>query len=112
MTKEELLQVINNKDRYFNWVRKWGILLIPKSRVWYYLNNGFSLIEAKVEKKKNIVEPKNSKTKKEETKVDKNADIEWYKIQLLAEKIVEEKDLEWKSDEEILQLAKDNWLVD
>lgn len=52
---EKLVKVINNKDRYFNWARKGGILEVAANRVAYYLQNWFSLLE-KIEEKKNIVQ--------------------------------------------------------
>lgn len=64
----KLIKVINNKDRYFNWVRKWQIAQIDETRLNYYLQNGFSLVR-EIEEKQNIVEDEKLLSKEEYQKI-------------------------------------------
>lgn len=41
------VKVINNKDRYFNWARKWQVIEIDSIKLDYYKKHWFSLIEEK-----------------------------------------------------------------
>lgn len=139
------VKVINNKDRYFNWARKWQVIQVDENRVAYYLQHGFSLVK-EVQEKKNIVNPQEPvRTKAElykildhywveyttkmkvaeleqlvveaeaevQTEQDSNeqTDIESIKEQLVDEAIVDQSELKWKTNAEIMQIAKDNWLI-
>lgn len=136
-----MVRVINNKNRIYNWAKKWQIIDIDASKLDDYIQAWFSVVKEKIEKK-NIVEPKNQRTWKECKDILDHAGIEYYKklkvadlnklvdqlesdktntsenddninySELLVEQwILDESELEWKSDKELKQLAIDNWLI-
>lgn len=51
----EKVRVINNRDRYFNWAKRWQILEIEKNMLSYYENAWFSLV-SEIIPKNGIVE--------------------------------------------------------
>lgn len=137
------IKVINNQNRYYNWVRQGWILEIEKELLDDYVLHWFSLIEEYIEKK-NIVVKQPTRTRKElieildhnwitydskakvieleelviefekqteTTKKDDITDIEALKNKLVYEAILTTDELIWKADAEILQIAKDNWLI-
>ena len=60
-----MVKVKNLKDRYYNWARKWDILIIDDSKLQDYLNAWFELVEEK-ETPENPENPKSKgKGKKE-----------------------------------------------
>lgn len=141
MSKKKI-QIINNRDRYYNGARKGGILTITETELEKYKRLGFALVT----NKKNIVatpqdkvpgpsrdemkeilnhawiqfagNASNAKLKKlVDNLQDKDthqdlSDIDTIKEKLFKDKIVTEAELEGKKDEEILQIAKDNWLTE
>ena len=136
-----MVRVINNKNRIYNWAKKWQIIDIDNSKLDDYIQAWFSVVKEKIEKK-NIVEPKNQRTWKECKDILDHAGIEYdkklkvadlnklvdqlesdkintnenddninYSELLIDEWILDESELEWKSDKELKQLAIDNWLI-
>lgn len=136
-----MVRVINNKNRIYNWAKKWQIIDIDDSKLDDYIQAWFSVVKEKIEKK-NIVEPKNQRTWKECKDILDHAGIEYdkklkvadlnklvdqlesdktntsenddninYSELLVDEWILDESELEWKSDKELKQLAIDNWLI-
>ncbi len=136
-----MVRVINNKNRIYNWAKKWQIIDIDDSKLDDYIRVWFSVVKEKIEKK-NIVEPKNQRTWKECKDILDHAGIEYdkklkvadlnklvdqlesdktntsenddninYSELLIDEWILDESELEWKSDKELKQLAIDNWLI-
>mgnify|MGYP006981762237 FL=1 len=136
-----MVRVINNKNRIYNWAKKWQIIVIDDSKLDDYIQAWFSVVKEKIEKK-NIVEPKNQRTWKECKDILDHAGIEYdkklkvadlnklvdqlesdktntsenddninYSELLVDEWILDESELEWKSDKELKQLAIDNWLI-
>lgn len=136
-----MVRVINNKNRIYNWAKKWQIIDIDDSKLDDYIRAWFSVVKEKIEKK-NIVEPKNQRTWKECKDILDHAGIEYdkklkvadlnklvdqlesdktntsenddninYSELLVEEWILDESELEWKSDKELKQLAIDNWLI-
>ncbi len=136
-----MVRVINNKNRIYNWAKKWQIIDIDDSKLEDYIQAWFSVVKEKIEKK-NIVEPKNQRTWKEckdildhagveydkklkvadlnklvdqlesdKTNTSENNDNINYSELLVDEWILDESELEWKSDKELKQLAIDNWLI-
>lgn len=141
----DTVRVINNRDRYYNGVRKGGILEVSKDETDKYLKVGFALLENSVSEsvvvKENIVKgptkkelgeildhagvdynPKakleelqalvDSIPKKDADNTGNTIDITALKTQLIEEKIVALEDIEGKTDEEILAIAKENHLTD
>lgn len=136
-----MVRVINNKNRIYNWAKKWQIVDISEEKLDDYIRAWFSVVKEKIEKK-NIVEPQNLKTAKECKDILDHAGVEYdkklkvaelnklvneleskktnedetndnvnYWELLVDEWILEESELEWKSDKELKQLAIDNWLI-
>lgn len=136
-----MVRVINNKNRIYNWAKKWQILEVDKSKLDDYLQAWFSVVKEKIEKK-NIVKNENQRTWKEckeildhawveydkklrvaelnklvdelesgkttdNTKVD---DTNYWEL-LVKEWILDESEVEWKTDEELKWIATDNWLI-
>ena len=137
-----MLRVINNRNRIYNWAKKWQILEIDESKLEDYIQAWFSVVKEKIEKKNIVLEPQNLKTAKEckdildhagiiydkklkvaelnklvDSLQSKNTSDEETKDninywELLADEwILEESEIEWKSDKELKQLAIDNWLI-
>ena len=139
------IKVINNQNRYYNWVRQGWILEIEKEMLDDYVLHGFSLVEEYIEKK-NIVVKQPTRTKKELVEIldhnwivydskakvieleelviefenkpktdgdnsDDMTDIETIKAKLVSEAIITAEELVWKADNEIMQIATDNWLI-
>ena len=136
-----MVRVINNKNRIYNWAKKWQILDVDKSKLDDYLQAWFSVVKEKIEKK-NIVKNENQRTWKECKEILDHAWVEYdkklkvaelnklvdeleagkitdntdsdttnYWELLVNEWILEESELEWKTDEELKNLATDNWLI-
>ncbi len=136
-----MVRVINNKNRIYNWAKKWQILDIDKSKLDDYLQAWFSVVKEKIEKK-NIVKNDNQRTWKECREILDHAWVEYdkklkvaelnklvdelesgkitdntdsdttnYWELLVNEWILDESELEWKTDEELKNLATDNWLI-
>lgn len=136
-----MVRVINNKNRIYNWAKKWQVLEVDKSKLDDYLQAWFSVVKEKIEKK-NIVKNENQRTWKEckeildhawveydkklrvaelnklvdelesgkttdNTKVD---DTNYWEL-LVKEWILDESEVEWKTDEELKWIATDNWLI-
>lgn len=98
----EKVRVINNRDRYFNWAKRWQILEIEKNMLSYYENAWFSLVYEVI--------PKNGIVNKKETEEDNRTveelkailDHHWveYKAKAKKTELLElVKDLEKKSDD-------------
>lgn len=137
-----MLRVINNRNRIYNWAKKWQILEIDESKLEDYIQAWFSVVKEKIEKKNIVLEPQNLKTAKEckdildhagiiydkklkvaelnklvDSLQSKNTsdeetkdNINYWEL-LVDEWILEESEIEWKSDKELKQLAIDNWLI-
>ena len=101
-----MVKVINNRNRLYNWVRKWGVLDIKKEEIEDYKRAGFSVLE-KVFKKKNIAVQENQKTGRECKQTLDHAWVEYDKRLRVADlnKLVRE--LESKK-EETKDNSKDN----
>lgn len=137
-----MVKVINNRNRIYNWAKKWQILEVEESKLDDYIRAWFSVVKEKIEKKNIVLEPQNLKTAKECKDILDHAGIEYdkklkvaelnklvdelgknnnqvtedddnidYKTLLVDEWILDESELEWKSDKELKQLAIDNWLI-
>lgn len=137
-----MVRVINNRNRIYNWAKKWQILEVDESKLDDYIRAWFSVVKEKIEKKNIVLEPQNLKTAKECKDILDHAGIEYdkklkvaelnrlvdgleskktsdnepkdninYWELLVDEWILEESELEWKSDKELKQLASDNWLI-
>jgi len=136
-----MVRVINNKNRIYNWAKKWQILEVDKSKLDDYLQAWFSVVKEKIEKK-NIVKNESQRTWKEckeildhawveydkklrvaelnklvdeleseKTTDDTNSDDINYWELLVTEWILDESEIEWKTEEELKNLATDNWLI-
>ena len=136
-----MVRVINNKNRIYNWAKKWQVLEVDKSKLDDYLQAWFSVVKEKIEKK-NIIKNENQRTWKECKEILDHAWVEYdkklkvaelnklvdeleagkitdntdsdttnYWELLVNEWILEESELEWKTDEELKNLATDNWLI-
>ncbi len=136
-----MVRVINNKNRIYNWAKKGQILDVDKSKLDDYLQAWFSIVKEKIEKKnivKNenqrtwkeckeildhawveydkklrVAELNKLVDKLEAGKIIDNSDTDKtnYWELLVNEWILEESELEWKTDEELKGLATDNWLI-
>lgn len=137
-----MVRVINNRNRIYNWAKKWQILEVDESKLDDYIRAWFSVVKEKIEKKNIVLEPQTLKTAKECKDILDHAGIEYDKKlkvaelnklvdkiesektnedetkdnvnywELLVEQwILDESELEWKSDKELKQLAIDNWLI-
>lgn len=137
-----MVRVINNRNRIYNWAKKWQTLEVDESKLDDYIRAWFSVVKEKIEKKNIVLEPQNLKTAKEckdildhagidydkklkvaelnklvdeldskKTNEDETNDNVNYWELLVDEWILEESELEWKSDKELKQLAIDNWLI-
>jgi len=137
-----MVRVINNRDRIYNWAKKWQILDIDKSKLDDYIQAWFSEVKEKIEKKNIVKNDKNLRTVKECKEILDHAWIEYdkklkvaelnklvdelekenksndedntdidYKELLVSEWILDESELEWKTDKDLEQLATDNWLI-
>ncbi len=137
-----MVRVINNRNRIYNWAKKWQILEVDESKLDDYIRAWFSVVKEKIEKKNIVLEPQNLKTAKECKDILDHAGIEYdkklkvaelnklddnsesektnedetkdnvnYWELLVDEWILDESELEWKSDKELKQLAIDNWLI-
>lgn len=137
-----MVRVINNRNRIYNWAKKWQILEVDESKLDDYIRAWFSVVKEKIEKKNIVLEPQNLKTAKECKDILDHAGIEYdkklkvaelnklvdklesektnedetkdnvnYWELLVNEWILDESELEWKSDKELKQLAIDNWLI-
>ncbi len=137
-----MIRVINNRNRIYNWAKKWQILEVDESKLDDYIRAWFSVVKEKIEKKNIVLEPQNLKTAKECKDILDHARIEYdkklkvaelnklvdsleskktiddetkdninYWELLIDEWILEESELEWKSEKELKQLAIDNWLI-
>jgi len=137
-----MVRVINNRNRIYNWAKKWQILEVDESKLDDYIRAWFSVVKEKIEKKNIVLEPQNLKTAKECKDILDHAGIEYdkklkvaelnklvdsleskktiddetkdninYWELLIDEWILEESELEWKSEKELKQLAIDNWLI-
>ena len=136
-----MVRVINNKNRIYNWAKKWQVLEVDKSKLDDYLQAWFSVVKEKIEKK-NIIKNENQRTWKECKEILDHAWVEYdkklrvaelnkivdelesektsdstdsdnidYKELLINEWILEESEVEWKTDEELKGIATDNWLI-
>jgi len=136
-----MVRVINNKNRIYNWAKKWQILEVDKSKLDDYLQAWFSVVKEKIEKK-NIVKNENQRTWKECKEILDHAWVEYdkklrvaelnklvdefesgkttdntkvdntnYWELLVKEWILDESEVEWKTDEELKWIATDNWLI-
>lgn len=137
-----MVRVINNRNRIYNWAKKWQILEVDESKLDDYIRAWFSVVKEKIEKKNIVLESQNLKTAKEckdildhagidydkklkvaelnklvdkieseKTNEDETKDNVNYWELLVDEWILDESELEWKSDKELKQLAIDNWLI-
>ena len=137
-----MLRVINNKDRVYNWAKKWQILDIDDSKIDDYLQAWFTVVKEKIEKKNIVKNTITLKTWKECKEILDHAWVEYdkklkvadlnklvdelekqkntkktddlsknYAEILVDEWIIEESELEWKTDKDLEQLATDNWLI-
>lgn len=137
-----MVRVINNRNRIYNWAKKWQILEVDESKLDDYIRAWFSVVKEKIEKKNIVLEPQTLKTAKECKDILDHAGIEYdkklkvaelnklvdklesektnedetkdnvnYWELLVDEWILDESELEWKSDKELKQLASDNWLI-
>lgn len=137
-----MVRVINNRNRIYNWAKKWQILEVDESKLDDYIRAWFSIVKEKIEKKNIVLEPQALKTAKEckdildhagidydkklkvaelnklvdeldskKTNEDETNDNVNYLELLVDEWILDESELEWKSDKELKQLAIDNWLI-
>jgi len=137
-----MVRVINNRNRIYNWAKKWQILEVDESKLDDYIRAWFSVVKEKIEKKNIVLEPQTLKTAKECKDILDHAGIEYdkklkvaelnklvdkiesektnedetkdnvnYWELLVDEWILDESELEWKSDKELKQLAIDNWLI-
>ena len=137
-----MLRVINNKDRVYNWAKKWQILDIDDSKLDDYLQAWFTVVKEVIEKKNIVKNDKNLRTVKECKEILDHAWVEYdkklkvsdlnklvdelekqnntektddlsknYAEILVDEWILEESELEWKTDKDLEQLATDNWLI-
>lgn len=137
-----MVRVINNRNRIYNWAKKWQILEVDESKLDDYIRAWFSVVKEKIEKKNIVLEPQTLKTAKECKDILDHAGIEYDKKLKVAELnklvdklesektyedetkdnvnyweflvdewILDESELEWKSDKELKQLAIDNWLI-
>lgn len=137
-----MVRVINNRNRIYNWAKKWQILEVDESKLDDYIRAWFSVVKEKIEKKNIVLEPQTLKTAKEckdildhagieydkklkvaelnklvdkieseKTNEDETKDNANYWELLVDEWILDESELEWKSDKELKQLAIDNWLI-
>lgn len=137
-----MVRVINNRNRIYNWAKKWQILEVDESKLDDYIRAWFSVVKEKIEKKNIVLEPQTLKTAKECKDILDHAGVEYDKKlkvaelnklvdklesektsedetkdnvnywELLVEQwILDELELEWKSDKELKQLASDNWLI-
>jgi hypothetical protein len=137
-----MVRIINNRNRIYNWAKKWQILEVDESKLDDYIRAWFSVVKEKIEKKNIVLEPQNLKTAKECKDILDHAGIEYdkklkvaelnklvdsleskktsddetkdnvnYWELLIDEWILDESELEWKSEKELKQLASDNWLI-
>lgn len=137
-----MVRVINNRNRIYNWAKKWQILEVDELKLDDYIRAWFSVVKEKIEKKNIVLEPQTLKTAKECKDILDHAGIEYdkklkvselnklvdelesnktnedetndnvnYWELLVDEWILDESELEWKSDKELKQLAIDNWLI-
>ena len=137
-----MVRVINNRNRIYNWAKKWQILEVDESKLDDYIRAWFSVVKEKIEKKNIVLEPQTLKTAKECKDILDHAGVEYdkklkvaelnklvdeleskktnedetndnvnYWELLVDEWILDESELEWKSDKELKQLAIDNWLI-
>ena len=132
------IRVINNRDRYYNWAYKGQVLEIDSDMLDHYLEVWFSLVEEQKQEKKNIIDDSRSikelkdildhnwinyakkantaelleLVKTLETSKDEEADnLLEIKKQMIDEAIISAEDLEKMNNEEILELAKNNWII-
>lgn len=132
------IRVINNRDRYYNWAYKGQVLEIDSDMLDHYLEVWFSLVEEQKQEKKNIIDDSRSikelkdildhnwinydkkadkaelleLVKTLETSKDEGADnLLEIKKQMIDEAIISAEDLEKMNNEEILELAKNNWII-
>ena len=136
-----MVRVINNKNRIYNWAKKGQILDIDKSKLDDYLQAWFSVVKEKIEKKNIVKNENQRTWKEcreildhawieydkklkvaelnklvdelESGKITDNtySDTTNYWELLVNEWILDESELEWKTDEELKNLATDNWLI-
>lgn len=137
-----MVRVINNRNRIYNWAKKWQTLEVDESKLDDYIRAWFSVVKEKIEKKNIVLEPQTLKTAKECKDILDHAGVEYdkklkvaelnklvdeleskktnedetndnvnYWELLVDEWILDESELEWKSDKELKQLAIDNWLI-
>lgn len=137
-----MLRVINNRDRIYNWAKKWQILDIPDVKLDDYLQAWFSEVKEKIEKKNIVKNTIHKRTWKECKEILDHAWVEYdkklkvaelnslvdelekekssdtsdgdntnYEELLVNEWILEESELEWKTDQELKNLTTDNWLI-
>ena len=132
------IRVINNRDRYYNWAYKGQVLEIDSDMLDHYLEVWFSLVEEQKQEKKNIIDDSRSikelkdildhnwinydkKTNKAEllelvktletSKDEGKDDLLEIKKQMIDEAIISAEELEKMNNEEILELAKNNWII-
>lgn len=137
-----MVRVINNKDRIYNWAKKWQILEVDKTKLDDYIQAWFSVVKDKIEKKNIVADTKTQRTWKECKEILDHAWIEYdkklrvaelnklvdefesekttdnpnsdnisYWELLVKEWILDESEIEWKTDEELKWIATDNWLI-
>ena len=137
-----MVRVINNRDRIYNWAKKWQILEVDEAKLDDYIQAWFSVVKEKIEKKNIVTDTKNQRTWKECKEILDHAWIEYdkklrvaelnklideiesekttnetdsdninYKELLVNEWILEESEVEWKTDDELKGIATDNWLI-
>lgn len=134
------VRVLNTKDRYYNWAYKWNILEIDENSLEQYLNAWFVLVwEKEIEIKNNIIEDDRSiqelkdildhngikyKTKakksellllvkklEEKKEEEKEENLEEIKNQIIFENIETKENILKMSDNDILEIAKNNGLI-
>ena len=136
-----MVRVINNKNRIYNRAKKWQILDVDKSKLDDYLQAWFSVVKEKIEKKNIVKNDNQRTWKEckeildhawieydkklrvaelnklvdefEAGKITDNTDSDTtnYWELLVNEWILDESELEWKTDEGLKNLATDNWLI-
>jgi len=141
-----MITVIHNKNRVYNWVRKWQSIQIKKDELKDYELAWFTILKS-ITKKQNILKD-NIECKRTDEECKKILDHAWikyherlwvvklnvlvdkyeaekdnwwddsivkniddFKKQLIDEAIITAEELKGKKDNEIMQIATDNWLI-
>ncbi len=115
-----MVRVINNRNRIYNWAKRWQILEVDESKLDDYIRAWFSVVKEKIEKKNIVLEPQNLKTAKECKDILDHAGIEYDKKLKVAElnKLVDSLeskktiDDETKDDINYWELLIDEWILE